>query len=231
MGAGVSISVAYMTNRLRMVDTHKLIRQDSPVMTELLSQEQAAELLAKHAAALNACVNRAWERWLANPDAATASKRTRAATVYDYITQEVERTFASVPGVRLRWKHNSLNMTVDDSAVLRFKKFRGKKLRTSGIATNARNNFLQQAGVLDGMVVTHLVVGYLLDELEQGTETIAVTCPMGKGNLWALDLGLEFGGEAGDVIPMPAPEDPDESGTVIRSTKVVASDDAAVNEE
>ena len=30
---------------------------------------------------------------------------------------------------------------------------------------------------------------------------------------------------------MPAPEDPDESGTVIRSTKVVASDDAAVNEE
>lgn len=208
------------------------MRQDDLVMTEILSQEQAAELLARHSAALNGCVERAWTRWLKNPDAATASKRTRAATVYDYITQEVEKTFAAVPGVRLQWKHNSLNMTVDDSAILRFKKFRGKKLRTSGIATNARNNFLQQAGVLDGMVVTHLVVGYLLDELEQGTEKIAVTCPLGNGNLWALDLGTGFGGEAGGAIPIPiSPEDPNQGGTVIRSTKVVASDAAAVNEE
>ncbi len=207
--------------------------QDSPVMTEMLSQEQAAELLDQHAPVLNGCIERAWTRWLANSDAATASKRTRAATVYDYITQEVEKTFAEVPGVRLKWKHNSLNMTVDDSAILKFKKFRGKKLRTSGIATNARNNFLRQAGVLDGMVVTHLVVGYLLDDLEQGTAKIAVTCPLGKGNLWALDLGPGFGGEAGGTIPMPiAPEDPDQGGTVIRSTKVVASDDdTAVNEE
>ncbi len=201
-------------------------------MTKIMSQEQASELLDKHSALLNGCVERAWARWLLNPDAATASKRVRAATVYDYITQEVEKTFAEVPGVRLQWKHNSLNMTVDDSAILRFKKFRGKRLRTSGIATNARNNFLQQAGVLDGMVVTHLVVGYLLDELEQGTERIAVTCPLGKGNLWALDLGPALGGGATGAIPMPiAPEDPDQGGTVIRSTKVVASVDAAVNEE
>lgn len=200
--------------------------------TDLLTQEQAAELLDKHVPALSGCIERAWTRWLANPDAATASRRTRAATVYDYITQEVEKAFADVPGVRLKWKHNSLNMTVNDAAILKFKKFRGKKLRTSGIPTNARSNFLRQAHVFEGMVVTHLVVGYLLDDLEQGTEKIAITCPLGKGNLWALDLGAGFGGEESGTIPMPiAPKDPDQSGTVIRSAKVIASDDTAANEE
>lgn len=201
------------------------------VMTELLTQEQAADLLDSHSPALHGCIDRAWSRWLKNPDVATASKRTRATTVYDYITQEVQQTFGDVRGVTLAWKHGSLNMTIDNAAVIKFKKFRSRKLRTSGIPTNARNHFLRQAGVLDGMIVTHLVVGYLLDELELAPETIAVTCPLGKGNLWALPLGPEF--DAGEgAVPTPiAPTNPNEGATIIRSTKITASDDIAVNEE
>lgn len=204
------------------------------VNTELLTQEQAANVLGPHAPFLNACVQRAWARWLKNPDIAAASKRTRATTVYDYIAQEVEAAFTGTAGITLVWKHASLHMTVRDTAVIKFKKFRGRRLRTSGIATNARNVFLRQAGVLDGMVVTHLVVGYLLDDIEQSTERIAVTCPLGKGNLWALDLGADFGDGTGDTSSAPRPlasQDPDERGTIIRSTEVVAVDDTAVSEE
>ena len=202
----------------------------APVMTELLTEEQAVAILDAHSRSLHGCIDRAWSRWLTNPDAATASKRTRATTVYDYITQEVQHAFDGVQGVTLAWKHGSLHMTVNNAAVIKFKKFRSRKLRTSGIPTNARNLFLHQAGVLDGMVVTHLVVGYLLDELELTPETIAVTCPLGKGNAWALPLGPDSAGEG--AVPTPiAPANPDEGGTVIRSTKVTASDDTAVNEE
>lgn len=203
----------------------------NPVMNELLTQEQAADLLAAHSPPLHGCIDRAWNRWLKNPDVATASKRTRATTVYDYITQEVQQTFGDVEGVTLAWKHGSLHMTVDNAAVIKFKKFRSRKLRTSGIPTNARNHFLRQAGVLDGMIVTHLVVGYLLDDLELATETIAVTCPLGKGNLWTLRLGPEFDAGEGTAPTPIAPASPDEGGTVIRSTKVTASDDTAANEE
>lgn len=200
-------------------------------MNELLSQEQAAELLHQHAPRLNDCLERAWARWLANPDAATASKRTRAATVYDYITENVQKTFADVPGVKFAWKHSSLSMTIDNTAIIKFKKFRSRKLRTSGLATKAREEFLTQTGVFDGMVVTHLVVGYLLDSLELGTEKIAVTCPQGNGNLWVLDLGKSFG-ELEGVIPTPiAPEDPNQSATVIRSTRTAVTSDTAINEE
>lgn len=206
----------------------------APVNTDLLTQEQASNVLGPHAPLLNDCVQRAWARWLRNPDSATASKRTRATTVYDYIAQEVEAEFTRAAGITLAWKHGSLHMTVCDTAIIKFKKFRGRRLRTSGVATNARNMFLRQAGVLDGMVVTHLVVGYLLDDIEQSTERIAVTCPLGKGNLWVLDLGPDFGNGTGDTSSAPTPlvpQEPDDSGTVIRSTKVVAVDDTAVNEE
>lgn len=201
------------------------------MMTKLLTREQAGDLLGAHSPSLHGCIDRAWNRWLENPDAATASKRTRATTVYDYITQEIQQTFGDVEGVALAWKHGSLHMTVDNAAVIKFKKFRSRKYSTSGIPTNARNHFLRQADVLDGMVVTHLVVGYLLDELELAPEAIAVTCPLGKGNLWALPLGPEF--DAGEgAVPTPiAPASPDEGGTVIRSTKVTAADDTAVNAE
>jgi hypothetical protein len=201
------------------------------MMTDLLTQEQAADLLSSHSGSLHGCIDRAWGRWLKNPDTATASKRTRAATVYDYITDEVQRTFSDVEGVTFAWKHGSLHMTIANAAVIKFKKFRTQQLRTSGIATNARNLFLQQAGVLDGMVVTHLVVGYLLDELELTPETIAVTCPLGGGNLWVLPLGPDC--EAGQgAAPTPiVSESPGRGSTVIRSSKETASDALSVNEE
>lgn len=201
------------------------------VTTDLLTQEQGVDLLREHFAPLRACVDRAWDRWRKNPDAATASKRTRATTVYDYITEEVQKEFQSVDGVSFSWKHGSLHMTVRGVAVIKFKKFRGKRLRTSGIATNARNQFLRQGEVLDGMVVTHLLVGYLLDDLEQFPETVAVTCPIGTGNLWALPLGPEFDAGEGAAPEPISPTSPDTGGTVIRSTKITAARETAVNEE
>lgn len=197
----------------------------------LLTQDEATALIGPHSDTLRDCVDRAWGRWLRHSDLATASRRSRASIVYDYIAEEVESAFAETPGVSLTWRHGSLHMTVDSAAVIKFKKFRGRRLGTSGISTNARNRFLCQAGVLNGMVVTNLVVGYLLDGLEQSPETIAVTCPMDQGNLWTLDLGPSF--DEG-IIPVPMHvEDPGEGGTTIRSTEVAANenDDTAINEE
>jgi hypothetical protein len=194
----------------------------------LLSQEEAVALLGAHAGTLRDCIDRAWARWLDHPDQATASRRTRACIVYDYIGEEVEKAFDGVPGISLGRRYGSLHMTVESTAVIKFKKFRGRGLRTSGIATNARNRFLAQTAVLDGLVITNLVVGYLLDPIEQAPAVIAVTCPTDQGNLWALDLdGLTNSAAA----PVPIqPQSPDEGGTIVRSTRR-AVEETSSNEE
>jgi hypothetical protein len=196
--------------------------------TGLLSQDEAADLLGDHASSLRDCVERAWQRWERHADFATASKRSRASIVYDYITDEVEKAFAKVDGIRLSWKYGAMRMVVDDSAVIRFKKFRGRRLRTSGISTNARSSFLAQEGVLNGMVVTNLVVGYLLDELELEPAQIAVACPMDSGNLWTLDLDSGLGEPA--AVTQIGDQSPGDDRTTVRSTRVAAHD-TAVNEE
>lgn len=202
------------------------------MLPDLLDEDGARDLLGNRGPKLRKCIDAAWERWLKNPDAPTASKLTRAVTVYDYLTANVQTAFADDDGVSFTRKHGSLHMTTDKTAVIKFKKFRDRRLRTSGIATTARNNFLEQTGSLSGMVVTNLVVGYLLDELEQGLERIAVTCPLGSGNLWALDLGVSAGEDSGTTAATPIDSvDPGDAGTTIRSTKTSAKHDNAVNEE
>lgn len=196
----------------------------------LLSQDEARDLLETYAIPLREIIERAWQRWLENPDAATASRRTRASAIYDYVTEAVEQRFDGDPRVTFAWKHGALTMTVASTAVIRFKKFRGRTLLTSGISTFARQRFLGQEGTLDGMVVTHLVVGYLLDELESQPERIAVTCPHLRGNLWSFELptgGTLFDAE---LAPM-RPFEPDAGGTIIRSARVAEPDVKAVEEE
>lgn len=198
------------------------------MQSHLLTRDEGAELLGPIAADLHACLNSAWQRWLRHPDAATASRRTRASTVYDYIAEAVELRFAGRDGISLTWRYGSLVMTVHGVALIKFKKFRGRRLRTSGISTNERQAFLAQTGVLDGMVVTHLVVGYLLDKLEQETAAIAAAAPLGQGNLWTLDLGEAFG-DTGQA-PLPIKVDPDTgSGPIIRSTEVAADEQSVTN--
>ena len=151
--------------------------------------------------------------------------------VYDYIVDEVQRVFADTPGIRFKMRYQSLHMTVESIAVIKFKKFRGKSLLTSGISTNTRNLFLAQGGLFQGMVVTHLVAGYLLDSIEQAPQRIALVCPLEDGNLWSAELG-DSGGQAGGTLAPLNPTSPDDSdGTTIRSTRRQAADDAAVNEE
>lgn len=213
-----------------MVDKGELTLKDGVMQTGLLTQQETIALLGPHATTLYECVERAWRRWERHPDFATASKRTRASVVYDYITDEAERAFSDVRGVRLTWKYGTLRLVIFDTAVIRFKKFRGRRLRTSGISTNARNSFLAQEGTLNGMVVTNLVVGYLLDQLEMEPARIAMTCPLDDGNLWTLDLaGSMSDDHEADVTQISQPS-PAVARTTIRSTQAKPKDDA-VNEE
>lgn len=206
----------------------------------ILTQEEGAELLGPHMQKLHDCVDRAWARWLGHQDFATASRRTRASIVNDYVVQEVRVAFDDVDGVRVKPKNGSIVLIINDTAIVKFKKFRTKRLRTSGISTNARQAFLAQAGVLDGMVVTNLVVGYLLDDLELAPTTIAAACPMDDGNLWTLDLAIppaQGQGGADTVVP-PTPISPAApaasaaTSTTVRSSRHADENTStAVNEE
>lgn len=99
---------------------------------------------------------------------ADVSALTRAMALHDFIRAEVIKKFLGVPGVKIKDKRGLLVVCFHDRVVIRFKKFRGKSLKTSG-------NWNQQTAAFEThqlelpetsvQPVTHLVAGYLLDEL------------------------------------------------------------------
>ncbi|SFS17481.1 hypothetical protein SAMN04487846_3570 [Microbacterium sp. cf046] len=162
------------------------------VIDELLSQQDAEAILAPHMSALRRFLEQGWSDWhesvLAAPKLATTRATSRANVVYDRITLHAEAYFEAV-GIPCVRKGQMLVVSFDDGRlILRFKKFRSRKLGTSGIPTEQRLEFELQQVVLDGTAATYVVAGYLPDELGIGLDVLAIACTYNGRVIWRIDL-------------------------------------------
>lgn len=163
-------------------------------MTELLTQVEAERLLQKHSPVITKVIGNAWKRWRAlikpDPEAGSIlSNRTRASAVYDYIRHEALAAFTGVEGVVVSEDRSFLLLTFDDRVILRFKKFRDKSMRIATTSTKQAREYANQ--VLPGMEsLTHLVAGYLPDEVGIELAKAAITCQVDGEVKWFIDLDL-----------------------------------------
>lgn len=217
------LDVPRHSNRRRIVDSHEFISHAWSVIDELLSQQDAEAILAPHLGALRGFLEQGWADWresvAAAPKLAPSRATTRANMVYDRITLHAEAYFdeQGVPAVR---KGQMLTVSFDDGRlILRFKKFRSRKLGTSGIPTQQRLEFELQQVVLDGTAATYVVAGYLPDELGVGLDVLAIACTYNGRVIWQIDLMDE-----GLASVVPVRVDPPQ-GPPVRSTRPAAREE------
>lgn len=185
-----------------------------------MTEDEAREVLAVYLDRLRECLQEGWADWKEylseNPKAATLRAATRASMVYDFVVAAAKKKFDDDPQVHISDKRGFTTITVGQPriVVVRFKKFRSKKLRTSGVRTQQRIAYEEQWISLDGLDVTNLVAGYVLDRL--GTEPIklAIACPRGAEVFWSIDLDDEM------ASVRPVQELPLDDGPVVRSKKL-----------
>jgi hypothetical protein len=112
-------------------------------------------------------------------------------------------------------KRGLVTINVRDQLLARFKKLDRDK-RSHNIPTQQSLLFKAQLD-LPGIEssLTHLDVGYVLNELQTGLDGVYITCPYGKGIAWWIDLNDSALGAAGNVVPIaPAPIAPAAPGEV-----------------
>lgn len=179
----------------------------------LLTELEARELLAPYIEHFRNAIELGWQAWESHPTRSAARKRTRANVIHDAITNELYRLYHLDDRVQVEHSEATFRMSVDGRVTIMVKKLRRRGLSSSGILTNARLGFLHQAGLLEGTPVTSLVLGYMLDELELGVERAYLTCPLGRRNLWTIDLTTTQGA----TVTLFDFEEPTEQGTTVRS--------------
>ncbi|QHC70784.1 hypothetical protein [Rathayibacter sp. VKM Ac-2801] len=195
------------------------------MIDELMTEDEAAELLAPHRAALASFLLTGWADWIKlveqNPILATVRNTTRANIVYDRVTELAEAYFDGEGITTTRSKQFLAVTLADGRLILRFKKFTGRSMRTSGIPTAQRLEIEAQQVELDGMAVTHLTVGYLPDDLGVELDLTAVVCSFNGRPLWSIDLDAA---ETGSVVPVKSRKP---VGPTVRSTRPAAREDEA----
>lgn len=200
---------------------------------DLVSEEEAELILKPYLVKIAKIVQTGWGTWgklqAAYPNvAAEQGRRTRASWVSDAMAAEARRQFDHDPNVHISNQRGFLTLTFATKIVLRFKKFSGSKLRTTGLDTRQRKMFEQQQLVLDGMQISSVVAGYLLDALEQGIARAAIVCPLSGQNEWVIDLELP-GERLAPIVPVgPVGPQAQTLGVVVESTIVADEDEAEV---
>lgn len=164
-------------------------------MTILGPLDRAAceRLLDPHLSALDSCFRSAWSRWLkwlgsCEGPPTDVSSRTRANALYDFIAAEAVKCFAGVPGVLVAKERGFLVIRFNDKIALRFKKFRSATLKTSSNNTAQTDLFDSQQLEYAGSSVqplTHVIAGYLLDDLALDIARLAITCTLDGEPAWA----------------------------------------------
>ncbi len=194
------------------------------MLDELLSQQDAEAILAPHLGALRGFLEQGWADWhdsvASAPILATTRATTRANMVYDRVTFHAEGYFDSLDIPTSR-KRGFLTVSFSDGRlILRFKKFRSRKLETGGIPTQQRLEFELQQVVLDGTAATYVVAGYLPDELGMGLDVLAIACSYDNQIIWQIDLTDE-----GTATVVPVRVEPPQ-GPPVRSTRPAAREEA-----
>jgi hypothetical protein len=179
-----------------------------------LERERCLELLTPHLLTLDACFRSAWMRWRTWLEAldgspADITARSRASALYDLIAAEATTRFLGVDHVRVRRERGFLVLRFHDQLALRFKKFRGRTLRTSSISTrqavafDAQTLEVTEGGIGTIQPLTHVVAGYVLDDLALDFDMLAITCTLFGEHLWAPIEIITEGEDDSAVVPMP----------------------------
>lgn len=156
-----------------------------------LDRATCQQLLGPHLPALDSCFRAAWSRWQkwlgsCEGPPTDVSPRTRANALYDFIAAEAVKRFAGVPGVLVAKERGFLVIRFGDKIALRFKKFRSSTLRTSDNKTTQSALFQsQQLEYSNIQPMTHVVAGYLLDDLALDIDRLAIACTMDGRRVWA----------------------------------------------
>jgi hypothetical protein len=194
----------------------------------LLTRPECENVLATHIPVLNDCFEAAWTRWcewLGKLDGSPGdvTPKTRAVALHDFIVSEVSRRLVGEPGVRLKLSRGLLTVCIQDRVAIRFKKFRGKSLRTASnsnmqtIAFDGHQLELPQGSLRP---ITHLVAGYLLDDLEAGIAKVAITCSVNGSHFWApIEISAHRNGYTATTVHATNVVDPTITKPGVRSTR------------
>jgi hypothetical protein len=176
-------------------------------VTGLIGKAEARDILRAHQGTLLGCYDLSWESWKKIEKgivrvAPRYRATSRANLFYDLLTEQIEAAFADTAGVSMSRRLGFLTLTFDGRLVVRFKKFRGKSLKTSQIMTFQQERLSRQELDL-GLNVTTIVVGYVLDPLGAELTKIAAACPLEGENVWTLSLDDDEFGQF--VLPISLP--------------------------
>lgn len=194
-------------------------------MHQILLADAARALLSSHLPSIAGCLREAVDRF--NEDRALTgpvSTRTRASNVHDYASEAAERVFDGVTGVRLLRDHGFLVIVIDDTVVIRFKKL-SDRLATCGIRTHQARLWAAQEAIPGMPARTHLVAGYVLDDLGEIARLVLV-CSQDGRVLWTIDLQGEYGEDAG-LIPFPGIDDGPDAGRATVHSALEAETESA----
>lgn len=185
-------------------------------VASVISQERAEQILAPHIDAISACLWNAWDHWRGTDLPLSVSARARANLVYDFAVEEARRTLEGREGLVLTEERGFLAVNADEKLLLRFKKYRGKGLATSGISTRQKRLFDQQQLSIAGMEqVTGIIAGYELDEFQREIKRVAITCRVGSSLIWTIDVARP---DASGVVRIGTPDQP-RPKTEVRSAR------------
>lgn len=174
---------------------------------EILSKEEASELLRPHFADIRQSMDEAWQEWLATPNRHKLDNRARAANMHCFIVHNALEKFLKKHGAKPVRTGNSFWLYIDEHIKARFKKLDdNKRYRNYPTATQLQLAFQGNIpGILPG---TYLTLGYQLDKLEQSIAHHLVTLQIGKKVIYEIDIDAELGAAGTSVVPMPAPIQP-----------------------
>jgi len=158
---------------------------------QILTMEEAEEILAPYRDRLNRCIQHGWDVWKTDyqPKHRILGARARAAIVFDEIVDHAMEEFTGISDVKPVRLPNSFMLYIGERITLRFKKIK-RSGRCSNIRTKQQVLFLAQAQMrlptmLDGTLVH---AGYALDDLQQEILRKTVVCQLHNRVLWQISL-------------------------------------------
>jgi hypothetical protein len=149
------------------------------VVTGVLDEEAARQILGPHESSLQAVFQSALWRYLQHPPADRAAYTLNAeATIFNsFLLDEARKTFANTSGISFH--NNQLLEVINflDLILLRFKRV-DENFRTSNNPTSRSEAFSGQSE-LEGLppVTTHLNAGYRLNEIRTRYAGAWLICP------------------------------------------------------
>jgi hypothetical protein len=160
----------------------------------------------------------AWQDWLAMPNQAILSPRSRASIVFDFIKKRALVEFEGDRNIRAIPKGQTVHFLFRDRVLVRFKKANSSGLG-SNIETQAVIEFVDPQFRLFALPpIYNIEVCYRLDKLATRMALLTVTARQRNTKLWAYELDRPA---SGAVVPMPEPPPSESTPPQVRPRKPI----------